>query len=128
MTPETTDYLERAREYLSKARNLVDVLHYGDEGARMAYLAGFHAAQAVIFARRGRVAKTHRGVRSTFALIAKDEPRIDPEFGAFLARAYKSKEITDYGVGYRPTVSDEEADRMIETATRLVACVAELLA
>jgi hypothetical protein len=49
--PETADYLARAREYLNKARGLLDVLHYSDEAARAAYLAGFHAAQALIFER-----------------------------------------------------------------------------
>jgi hydrogenase/urease accessory protein HupE len=31
----------------------------GEDAGRNAYLAGFHAAQAVIHARSGRTAKTH---------------------------------------------------------------------
>ena len=38
MTPETAEHLDKAREYLTKARNLLDVPHYRDE-ARAAYPA-----------------------------------------------------------------------------------------
>jgi uncharacterized protein (UPF0332 family) len=44
--------------------------------AREAYLAVFHAAEAYIFEQTGKAAKTHRGVRSEFARLAKAEPRI----------------------------------------------------
>jgi len=46
VSPETGEHLAKAREYLTKARGLLDVLHYNDEAGRAAYLAGFHAAQA----------------------------------------------------------------------------------
>ena len=36
-------------------------MHHKDEAGRAAYLAGFHAAQALISERTGRVAKTHDG-------------------------------------------------------------------
>ena len=97
MTPEIADHLVKAREYLIKARNFIDVMQYNDEAARAAYLAGFHAAQALILARTERVAKSHSGLRSTFARLTKDEPRIDRKFTRFLARAYSFKEVTDYG-------------------------------
>ncbi|HEU0155518.1 MAG TPA: HEPN domain-containing protein [Stellaceae bacterium] len=86
MTPETADYLDKARVSLSKARDLLDLTHYADEAARAAYLAGFHAAQALVFARLGRAAKTHSGLRSAFARLAKDDSRIEREFTRFLAR------------------------------------------
>lgn len=91
MTPETSEHLAKAREYLSKARNLLDVMHYNDEAARAAYLAGFHAAQALLFERTARIAKSHSGLRTTFARLAKEDPRIDRHFTRFLARAYKAK-------------------------------------
>ncbi len=43
MTPETKEHLDKARQ--SKARGLLDVLHYNDEAGRAAYLAAFHAAR-----------------------------------------------------------------------------------
>lgn len=60
MTPEATDYLAKARDYIDKAVSWLDAVHRGDEAARTAYLAGFHAAQALIFERARKVAKTHR--------------------------------------------------------------------
>lgn len=127
MTPETADHLAKAREYLSKARNFLEVMHYSDEAARAAYLAGFHAAQALIFARTGRIAKSHSGLRSTFARLTKDEPRIDRKFTRFLARAYSFKEVTDYGIGPHAVVTSAEAQQMIEIATELVDRLAEIL-
>ena len=49
MTPETAEHINKAREYLAKARNLLDVMHYNDEAGRAAYLGGFHAAQGADF-------------------------------------------------------------------------------
>ena len=72
MTPEAEEHLDKAREALIKARGLLDVMHYSDEAARAAYLGGFHAAQALISERAGRIAKSHSGVRSTFARLVKD--------------------------------------------------------
>ena len=58
-----------------------------DEAGRAAYLAGLHAAQAVIVERTGRIIKRHRGVRNELRRLMKDEPRFDFELSAFLARA-----------------------------------------
>ena len=127
MTPETADYLAKAREYLNKARSLLDVMHYSDEAARAAYLAAFHAAQALVFERTARVAKSHSGLRTTFARLAKDDPRIDRPFTRFLARAYKSKEITDYGIGPQAVVTAAEAQEMIDLAMRFVDRMAEIV-
>lgn len=128
MTPEIADYLNKAREFLSKAQNLLDVMHYADEAARAAYLAGFHAAQGLILARTGRAAKTHSGVRSSFARLTKDEPHIDRKFARFLARAYSSKEVTDYGIGPHAVVTAAEAQAMIEVAAEPVDRMTEILA
>ena len=38
MTPEAAEHLDKAREALSKARGLLDVMHYCDEAARAADL------------------------------------------------------------------------------------------
>jgi uncharacterized protein (UPF0332 family) len=75
---------------------LVDVLHYTDEAGRAAYLAGYHAAQALIFERTGREARTHRGVNSQFNRLAKDDPRFDIDLRRFLAQAYDLKAVADY--------------------------------
>ncbi|HWB52049.1 MAG TPA: HEPN domain-containing protein [Stellaceae bacterium] len=66
MTPKGADFLRKARSHLAKARDFFDVTDHYDDAARVAYLAGLNAAQAFIFARDGRVARTHRGVRISF--------------------------------------------------------------
>src|SRR5205823_8599312 len=98
VSPEVTDCLNRARSHLEKARNFLNILQYSDEAARAAYLAGFNSAQALVFTRRGRIAKTHRGLRSTFAELVTDQPGLDPSFMRFLAEAYRSKENVDMAV------------------------------
>jgi uncharacterized protein (UPF0332 family) len=67
-----------------------------DEAGRMAYLAGFHAAQALIFERTGRTPKPHRGFRSQFGSLAITEAWITPSLRRFLTRGYDIKSLADY--------------------------------
>jgi uncharacterized protein (UPF0332 family) len=127
VTPEAEEHLEKAREALVKARGLLEVMHYSDEAARAAYLAGFHAAQALISERTRQVAKSHSGVRSTFARLVKDDPRVDRALVRFLGRAYRFKEVADYGTGPEAVVSVAQAEEAIASAVRFVDCVASLL-
>lgn len=127
MTPEAADYLAKAREALSKAQYLVDDARYNDEAARAAYLAAFHAAQALIFTRLGKSVKSHSGLRSTFARLSKDDPFIDRTYSRFLARAYKFKEVADYAVGTQIVVSAADARELIATAQEFVDHIAAVL-
>ena len=96
MKPEAAEHLDRAGEYLIKARNQLDVLHYNDEAGRAAYLAALHAAQALIFERTGQLANSHGGVNSQFNLLTRGDPRIDVELRRFLPHAYDLKAVADY--------------------------------
>jgi uncharacterized protein (UPF0332 family) len=127
VTPESEGHLRKGREYLSKARTLLDVTHFSDEAARAAYLAGFHAAQALISERTGRIVKTHRGVRSALARLSKDDIRFDRSLTQFLGAAYRRKEIVDYGVGPQAVVPEVDARELIDAATRFVDRIAEIL-
>jgi uncharacterized protein (UPF0332 family) len=128
VTPETAEHLDKAREYLTKARNLLDVMHYNDEAGRAAYLAGFHAAQALISERTGRVAKTHDGVNSQFNSLMRGDPRIDAELRGFLGRAYNLKAVAGYETGPGSVVPRERVEAALATAVRFVEVVAGLLA
>ena len=128
MTPETRRHLDKANDDLAKARQVFDLLHYSDEAARLAYLAAFHAAQALISERTGRSAKTHAGVHSQFNPMVRGDPRVDGELRSFLSNAFDLKTVADYEVGAKAFVSPEEAEAAIATAMRFVACVATLLA
>ena len=50
-----------------------------DAAGRTAYLAGFHAAQALISERTGRSVKTHKGVHRELHRLTKDDQHLDPE-------------------------------------------------
>lgn len=127
MRPETSGFLDKAREFLLKAEDMF-ADDWPDEAGRAAYLAGLHAAQAVIVERTGRIIKRHRGVRNELRRLLKDEPRFDLELQAFLGRAYNLKAIADYETGPGSRVSHEVARVTIETARRYVEVVAALLA
>jgi uncharacterized protein (UPF0332 family) len=106
---------------------MLEVVHYSDEAARAAYLAALQAAQALIWERTGKVVKTHRGVRSSFGRLAREEPAIGPNFTEFLANSFKFKQIADYDTDPEAVVASAEAQEAIETATRFVDCIATLL-
>jgi len=127
VTPEAKDYLEKAREHLNDARKVAEIGLAG-VAARSAYYAAFHTAQALIVERTGKIAKTHSGVRSELARLAKDTPGIGKIFPRFLAQAYLYKEAADYGVGPGANVTMAEADGAMETAGRFIDCVTALLA
>ena len=127
MKPEAAEHLDRAREYLTKARNQLDVLHYNDEAGRAAYLAALHAAQALIFERTGQLASSHGGVNSQFNLLTRGDPRVDVELRRFLPHAYDLKAVADYEAGPGAIVPLERAEAAIATAIRFVEVVAALL-
>ncbi len=127
MTPESSDHIAKAREFLAKAHAML-ASDWPDEAARAAYLAGFHAAQALIIARTGQATKSHSGLRTNFARLTRDDPRIDRRFSRFLARAYAFKEIADYVAGPQAIVTASEAQEMLDTAAQLIDRIAEILA
>jgi uncharacterized protein (UPF0332 family) len=94
---------------------------------RAAYLAGFNAAQALIITRRGKIAKTHQGLRSLFAQLTKANPSIDQAFVSFLGQTFAVKQVADYGMDDETVVSEAEAEEMIDLATRFVNSIAEIL-
>jgi uncharacterized protein (UPF0332 family) len=122
---ETAQYLEKARQCLNDAERLQAFVPR--IASREAYLAAFHAAEALLYERSGRIAKTHRGLRAQFALAAKDDPRIGQEQLEFLAKAYELKSFADYGTGNEATISAETAAAAVATAARFVSRIAAIL-
>ena len=119
-------YIEKARQSLVEARAVAEIRLFEAAG-RAAYLAAYHAAQAFILARTDKVAKTHSGVRSLFARVAKDDPKIERKLASFLAQAYKLKVVADYAVGSDISISASEAAKTIERATGFVEAVERAL-
>jgi len=75
VTPEAKEHFDKARQCLIRARTILDA-GVGEDAGRNAYLAAFHAAQALIAERTGKDAKTHRGVHTQFARLTRHEPRL----------------------------------------------------
>ncbi|HXO90683.1 MAG TPA: hypothetical protein VN849_07820 [Stellaceae bacterium] len=76
MKPQTAAFLAKSNEFLDKVQDLFDAHHWPDEAGRAAYLAGLHAAQALIFETAGRVSKKtfHRAGRICAA--GEGQPRL----------------------------------------------------
>ena len=127
MTPETSGHLEKARQLLARARIII-AAGIAEDAGRDAYLAAFHAAQALITERTGKESKTHRGTHVQFARLTKDEPRLDAELKRFLPQSYHLKATADYETGSEAAIPISEAAAAIETAERFIACIAALLA
>jgi uncharacterized protein (UPF0332 family) len=119
MTDLSDAYLDKAHQSLNEAQAVAKIGFYAAAG-RAAYLASFHAAQAFIVSRTRKIAKTHAGVRSEFARLAKDESTFERDLASFLARAYNLKTVADYAVGADVAVSASEAADAIEGAARFV--------
>ena len=127
MKAETADYLAKTRATFADAQQIA-ALPLPHVAGREAYYAAFHAAEAYIFEHTGKVATTHKGVRSEFARLARRESRIDRELTRFLATAYQLKATADYGIG--PTaapITADEAAAAIATASRFIDIITQVL-
>ena len=98
-----------------------------EDAGRAAYLAGFHAAQALVFERTGAVTKTHRGTHAESARVTRNEPRVDEKLRRFLPQAYDLKALCDYELGPDATVPYKTASEAVETAASFIACIAILI-
>jgi uncharacterized protein (UPF0332 family) len=128
VTPEAAQYVEKANKLLSAAE-IALAAGLREDAGRDAYMAAFHAAQAFIFQRAGRPAKTHKGVHAEFFRLIRGYA-FAPELRLFLSRAYDLKSIADYEVGPAAQISQERAESALAAARRfidgLVALIAEV--
>jgi uncharacterized protein (UPF0332 family) len=127
MKPQAEAFLDKARSLFAQADTMLEV-GLTDAAGRTAYLAGLHAAQALIFERTDKVMKRHRGVQSQLHLLTRDDSRFDTELRAFLGRTYNLKAIADYETGPGSEVSTEQAQQAVTIAERFIDCIAGLLA
>ena len=122
MTPEAAQSLEIARQHLAAADSSIGV-PIAFVAAREAYLGAHHAATAYVLEKTGNAARTHSGLRSEFARLARTESRVDPTFVGFLARAYTLKSAADYGVGPLAMISLDQAQEAAEVARRFIGAI-----
>ena len=126
MKPQTASFLTAADKALSDARTIqtVDIPH---QAARLAYYAQFHAAQALIFERENKIAKSHKGVSKEFHRLAKAETTFPPGMATQLTEAYAYKEHADYDTDFTEPITQTVAGRAIDTAALFVAIVRQAL-
>lgn len=98
-----------------------------EDAGRTAYLAGLHAAQALIFEITDKAFTSPKGVQRELGRLTTAEPRFDPDLRAFLGRSYNLKAIADYETGLGSKISAETARAAIQTARRFVQCIVTLL-
>ena len=126
MKSQSSAFLEKSRELLDEADAIFGINRH-EAAARAAYMAGLHAAQALIFETSGRIYKSHSGVQSEFSRLVKDDARVDDQIRTFLGRTYNLKAIADYHTGPGSHISAESAREAIDTARRFVGCVTILI-
>lgn len=126
MKPEAGRFLQNARKHLERASIMLSV-GLNEDAGRAAYLAGFHAAQAFIFEKLGKVFKFHKGVQTEFLRLTKDDPRFTPELRTFLSHAYNLKAIADYETGPGSEVSAERATAAVEAGKQFVTHIAWII-
>lgn len=126
MKPQAEAFIEKAQALLGRAEIMLRV-GLNEDAGRTAYLAGFHAAQGLLFETSGRVFKTHKGIQGEFGRLVKDDPRFSLELRAFLDRTYDLKAIADYESGPDAVVTPEQAAEAVAAARSFVDHRAALL-
>ena len=126
MTPEASRFLAKAAKLLAEADKMLGI-DLADAAGRTAYLAGFHAAQALIFERLGKMLKTHNGVQTEFLRLTRDDAGLDSDVRAFLSRTYNLKSIADYETGPDAGVSLLRAAQAVVDGRVFVACIEQLV-
>jgi uncharacterized protein (UPF0332 family) len=126
VTPEAARFLQNADDHLQRGQTMLAAgLNY--DAGRATYLAAFHAAQAIIFERGGKVVKTHKGVNVEFLRLTRDDPAFMPDQRGFLSRAYDFKAVADYDTGSILEASSQEVTNAVEVARNFVATVRRVL-
>ena len=115
-------FLAKAGDLEARARKMLDV-GLAEDAGREAYLAGFHAAQALVFERTGKPARTHKGVHAEFQRLTQKNDRFDVHLRSFLSVAYNLKSIADYETGPGSPISFGRAAAAVEEAGRFLAQV-----
>lgn len=126
MTPEAARYLDKAQKCVANGYTSLTV-NLTNDGGRSAYLAAFHAAQALIFERTGKIAKTHKGVNAEFARLVKDTSQLDNNLPRFLQRAYNLKAVADYETGPDSEIDPIRAAAAVEDAHKFVNAIRSVL-
>jgi uncharacterized protein (UPF0332 family) len=126
MTPAARRCLAAARQSLADAEVILGV-RIARVSAREAYMAAFHAAEALVVEKTGKVVKTHAGLRTEFARLAQRSDHIGRWMTTFLANGFRFKSLSDYDVTLETPITVANAEALIADARTFVARIADLL-
>ena len=126
MTDEARMFLAKAAKLLNEADTMLSV-NLNEAAGRSAYLAAFHARQALLFQHLGKVLKTHAGVHAEFLRLTRNDSRLDPDLRVFLSRSHNLKAIADYEIEPEVGLTPTRAAEAIATGRRFVACLEGML-
>jgi uncharacterized protein (UPF0332 family) len=126
VTPEAACFLLKARNYLLKAREMLE--HWPDEAGRASYLAAFHAAQGLIFENTGAVVRRHAAVQAQFSRLVGQDPNGAIDARLFLGRAYNFRFVAEHEADSAAEPAPDHAALVVDEADQVVAYVTTLLA
>ena len=116
-------YIEKSKEKLKTAENLLAAESYDDAVSR-AYYAAFHSATAMLLT-EGLSADTHRGLLNLFGLHFVKTGKIDRKYGRYLSNLKDDREAGDYEVF--STIDRTVAEKAVAEASEFVAAIEKYL-
>ena len=120
MKPETRRFMGKAKRCLAIASSNWE-LGFLEIAGHQAYYAALHAAQAYLFERLEKIAKTHGGAQAMLRALSADDPEVPDGLYSFLGRAYDLKVAADYVLD--PAVTPAEAADALGQARKFVELV-----
>jgi uncharacterized protein (UPF0332 family) len=122
MSPRSEEFFAMAREALAAAQTTLAAGH-PSRTISEAYFALLYAARAAL-SEAELNAKTHRGTWQLFREAFVDKGRFDASLFAEAQQAQRQREAADYDALMVP---HEEAQRIVEVASRFVTAVASMV-
>lgn len=125
MKPETEDALRAAREHLNEANKILGI-GLPSVAGRQAYLAALTAVRGLVFELRDKGPKSHKGVKALVHELVKEGAPIERELLDIFDEGFDLKVEADYGDPSK--ITEGEAQRAIDMATRLLARIESIMA
>lgn len=121
MSDPLQDFIDKAEEYLSYARILLDAGK--PEGAiTPCYYAYFWLVKGLL-SQKGVEIKSHSAARDLFALHYIKNREIPKLFGSELHDLFQTRQLADYTL--RPSIDEEEAKECVEAVEEFLTFINE---
>lgn len=118
MKPESADFFDKAKRLLIEADVMIEVGLFEAAG-RNAYLAGCHAARALLFEDSNEITNRHRRLWGDMNHALHKRGVNDPALTSFLPNAYALKHLADYETG-NSEITKERAEKAVAKAAEFI--------